>query len=78
MLQSADVAKGVQPDLLQDVGGVVFVVDQPAEEVMKPFVPAGDEFVPGGQVSAPAAEDEQFVADLLGCAFDGKFLWLIR
>lgn len=66
MLQSADVAEGVQPDLLQDIGDVVFVVDQPAEEVMEPFVPAGDEFVPGGEVSAPAAEDEQFVADLLG------------
>ena len=66
LLQAADVAEGVQPDLLQDVGDVVFVVDQPVKKVVEPLVPAGDEFVPRGQVSAPAAEVEQFVADLLG------------
>lgn len=66
MLQAADVAEGVQPDLLQDVGDVVFVVDQPVEEIVEPLVPAGDELVPRGQIAAPAAEGEQFVADLLG------------
>jgi hypothetical protein len=44
----------------------VFVVDQPVEEVVEPFVPAGDKLVPRGQIAPPAAEGEQFVADLLG------------
>ncbi|WP_428305603.1 hypothetical protein [Lacipirellula sp.] len=55
MLQSADVAEGVEPDLLQDVGGVVFMVDQPVEEVVESVVPAGDELVPSGQIATSAA-----------------------
>jgi hypothetical protein len=78
LLQGADVAEGAEPDFLQDVGSVLLVVDQPAEKVMESIVPARDELVPRGQVAATAAEDEQFVADLLAGAFDGVVLRLIR
>jgi hypothetical protein len=36
----------------------VFVIDQPAEKVVEPIVPAGDELVPRGQVTTAAAENE--------------------
>ena len=56
-LQAADVAKGSEPDFLQDVGCVMFVVDQPTEEVKQAIVPSGDKLVPRCQVVATAAEN---------------------
>jgi len=78
LFQVADVAEGAEPDFLQDVGRVLLVVDQPAEKVVESIVPAGDELVPRGQVTTAAAENEQFVTDLLAGAFDGEVLRLIR
>jgi hypothetical protein len=78
LLEVADVAEGAEPDFLQDVGRVLLMVDQPTEKVVEAIVPVGDELIPRGQVATTAANDEQFVADLLAGTFDGVVLRLIR
>jgi hypothetical protein len=78
LLEAANIAKCVEPDFLENVGGVLLVVDQPSNKVVEAIAPAGNELVPRGQVAATAAEDEKLVTDLLAGAFDGDVLLLIR
>jgi hypothetical protein len=74
----ANVAKRAKPNFLQNVGGVLLVVDQPPNKVVEAIAPAGDEFVPRGQIATTAAEDEKLVTNLLAGAFDGDVLLRIR